>query len=207
MSSLRCIVVQAQLPEFLAQGLDKASRARVREHLRGCGACRNAGSQWLQSRKALRAAAAAADVEAGVTAADWANWQAGILAAVAAEPRSPVQEAGPKLPRIGGPSKAGLLVAAAALLLGALLGSFTDGGLLSRDPIVAAPSSSHPGAFLQPLGQERGFRGAMPARTAGGLEWRRAFASPGPNGRLALRTLEDETLLPSPRAPAAPDKR
>lgn len=203
MSSLRCLVVQAQLPEFLAQGLDKASRARVREHLRGCDACRNAGSQWLQSRKALRAAAAAADLEVGVTAADWAQWQAGILAAVAAEPQSPAPAAGPELPRIGAQSKAGVLVPAAALLLGALLGSFADGGLLSRDPIVAAPSSTQVGAFLQPLGQERGFRAAMPARTAGGLEWRRAFAAPGPNGQLALRTLEDETMLPALRGPAA----
>lgn len=203
MSPLRCIVVQAQLPEFLAQGLDKATRARVREHLRGCDACRNAGSQWLQSRKALRAAATARDLGAAVTTADWSQWQAGILAAVAAEPGSPAPFVARRLPRIGASAGIGAMVAAAALLVGALLGARADGGLLSRDPIVAAPSMSEAGAFLQPLGQERGVRAAMPARTAGGLEWRRAFAAPGQNGRLALRTLEDETMLSAPRAPAA----
>jgi len=206
-NSLRCLVVQAQLPEFLAQGLDKATRARVREHLRGCDACRNVGSHWLQSRKALRAAASAADVGAGVTAADWAQWQAGILAAVAAEPRTAAPVFERRLPRIGASTGIGAMVAAAALLVGALLGSFAEGGLLSRDPIVASPSTSHAGAFLQPLGRESGLRAALPARTAGGLEWRRAFASPGQNGRLALRTLEDETLLPIPRTPALPGKR
>ena len=53
--SMRCGRAQDLLPEFLGQGLDKATRSMVREHLRDCSRCRKAGSEWLQARKALRA--------------------------------------------------------------------------------------------------------------------------------------------------------
>ncbi len=203
MSVLRCLLVQARLPEFLAQGLDRSQRVGIREHLRGCAACRRVGSEWLQARKALCQASAAVDARECVSEDEWAELHARILAAVASEPRSPDRVVARRLPRMAAPSTAGAVIAAAALLFGALLGARAEGGLLSRGAIVAMPSSGHAGAFLQPLGQERGLRASMPARTAGGLEWRRALASPAQGGRLTLRTLEDEILLPTSGAAAS----
>ncbi len=185
--SMRCGRAQDLLPEFLGQGLDKATRSMVREHLRDCSRCRKAGSEWLQARKALRAAAAAADVAAAVPEESWSAWREGILRAVATAP-VPSPRRMPALPRwVSG------AIAAAALLSGLTLGARVDGGLLARDPITAQPGQGQGTSLLRPLGQERW----APAPTANGLEWRRRWATHGLRSRLALRTLEDE-FLPTP---------
>jgi len=184
--AMRCGRAQDLLPEFLGQGLDKATRSMVREHLRDCVQCRKVGSEWLQARKALRAAAVAADVAAAVPEESWSAWHADILRAVATAPVSTPRRM-PALPRwVAG------AVAAAALLSGLVLGARVDGGLLLRDPITAQPGQGQGTSLLRPLGQERW----APAPTANGLEWRRRWATHGLRGR-ALHTLEDE-FLPNP---------
>lgn len=188
-SPMRCARAKDLLPEFVGQGLDKATRASLREHLRDCASCRKEGSEWLQARKALRSAVAAADAAIAVPEASWSAWREDILRAVATDaPRQ--QKRVFALPRyVSG------LVAAAALVFGLSLGARGDAGLLVRDPITAHPGQGLGASLLRPLGQE----GWAP--TASGLEWRRRWATRGLRGHLVLRTLEDEFQpLPS-RAP------
>ncbi len=189
---MRCSRAQDLLPEFVGQGLDKATRASLREHLRECASCRKAGSEWLQARKALRAAVAAADAATAIHDASWSAWREDILRAVATDAQRQPKR-GLALPRyVSG------LAAAAALVCGLLLGTRVEDGLLQRDPIFAQPGHGSGVSLLRPLGQE----GWAP--TAGGLEWRRRWATRGLRGRLVLRTLEDEFLpLPSPSSQGA----
>lgn len=170
----------------------------MREHLKACASCRAAASGWLQARKALGSASVAARAAID-DSAPWEQWQQQILRAVGEQSGSIAahEQAQPitvEMDRATMRRRAQAIVcAAASLLVGVWIGARTDGGLLSRDPIVAEGGSTQARSLLQPLGQERAMqRRSIPARTAAGLEWRRMFPSPGLDGRLLLRTLEDQ---------------
>lgn len=170
----RCARIQEQLSWFVGGDLDEAEAGPVRDHLRDCPVCRGEASGLLQARRALLAHAEAA--ARSVDEAQFDVWREQILAAVAAEPE-PV--------RASASSRTATWLAAAAMVLVAVgyVGTTPAEGFFGRAPITADTYAT-PSAMMQPLGQESWL---LPASQI-------EASAPGMMGRLALRTLEDETL-------------
>jgi anti-sigma factor RsiW len=56
-AGLRCGEVLAGLTEYLAGGLDAATRAKVEAHVQGCSHCERFGGEFGQAVRAIRTSA------------------------------------------------------------------------------------------------------------------------------------------------------
>lgn len=164
-----CAAVVGLLPEFVAGDLPAAPAVLLRAHLRDCHACRIEAAGLLQARKALVAAAAAQQdgFEASRGAAHHGSLYQDILQAVAAVPLA-AAPAGPgaaaPVPWAASPVPwavrwrwlwSGVLLGAAALWLGGLLGwpaphAAGPGRSLARAPLAA--TAGFESAFQPELG-------------------------------------------------------
>ncbi|MFO0714004.1 MAG: zf-HC2 domain-containing protein [Sandaracinus sp.] len=62
-AGLRCGQVLAGLTEYLAGGLDTATRERVEQHVRGCTHCERFGGEFGHAIRAIRGSAVAPPIE------------------------------------------------------------------------------------------------------------------------------------------------
>jgi hypothetical protein len=176
MTSAACVPVRAMLPLFVGGDLEPAPAKAVRDHLRACAPCRREAGSLLQAVRGLRRAAEA-DPVPGVDDAMFARLHDRVMQRVEQMGPAPRRAAFWTLLR-----RAGVVAAAAALVLGGFWLSGQGGGLLQRPAIRAdgVAAGSSPG--LQHLGHEDRQAAVEPA----GL---------GLMGRLSLRTLEDEQVV------------
>lgn len=191
----RCPPIGRRLALFVGGDLDAADAGRVRSHLRGCASCRGRASALLQAHRTLRAAAEC-PAPAGVDEAFFARLHGRVM--------ERVREAGaPAVPvRARGRTRLlGALAAASLFASGLLLTGGSEPGLLDRSAI-RAPDPPREAPARRPALQPLSFRPAG----------ERPGAGFGLMGRLQLRTLEDERVLPlpsswfEPAAPAAPER-